>query len=313
MERIFQLLEKTVNKSAIDDFRVFTRRFRDVTKWFMSSDYCIDDKNKPNNVITFVLYPYILDLSQWSCLIRSLQKTDLKECRKISKEFCSFSHGGYFFSFNILIEKNSFITKLKDSKSLVKFIDDLICMINRQWKVKTPNMFSYYSNLEARLIKLKDNMKSKNFNYSLLSRVIITIFLASYIRYLTIREIDHVEIFSWLSDRDKITSCYDSIYEVLYAIISYCMCYNHLPEEKYLNVTDCMPVDIEKNIFYDDVVRIADFICGGLADYNLQTKVVHKQKHCTLLEEVIADNPNIVILMFNEKGIARCSHKKSGK
>lgn len=79
MERVFQVLENTVNRSTINDFRIFTNRFHDVTKWFMSSDYCIDDKGKPNDVITFVIYPYILDFPQWSTLIDSLQKNRFKK------------------------------------------------------------------------------------------------------------------------------------------------------------------------------------------------------------------------------------------
>ena len=311
MERMFQILENTVNKSTINDFRNFTNRFHDVTKWFMSSDYCIDDKGKPNDVITFVIYPYILDFPQWSALIDSLQKTDLKNCRSISKGFCSFSHEGYFFSFNFLIEKNSFINKWKDHNTLNQLIDDVLDMINNKWKVNTPHMIDHYNELEERLKKLKNDMCTKNFNYKLLSRTIITIFLASYIRYLIIREIESVEIFSWLSDRDKMTSCYNSIYEVMYEIISHCMCYNHLPEDKYLHIKECIPANIEEKIFYDEFVRVADFICGGIADFDLQTKKVHKQKHCTLIEDVIADNHNIAILLFRKNDIAKCSHRRA--
>ena len=32
MERVFQVLENTVNRSTINDFRIFTNRFHDVTK-----------------------------------------------------------------------------------------------------------------------------------------------------------------------------------------------------------------------------------------------------------------------------------------
>ena len=311
MERMFQILEDTVNKSTINDFRNFTNRFHDVTKWFMSSDYCIDDKGKPNDVITFVIYPYILDFSQWSALIDSLQKTDLKNCRSISNGFCSFSHEGYFFSFNFLIEKNSFINKWKDHNTLNQLIDGVLDMINNKWKVNTPHMIDRYNELEERLKKLENYMRAKNFNYKLLSRTIITIFLASYIRYLIIREIESVEIFSWLSDRDKMTSCYNSIYEVMYEIISYCMCYNHLPEAKYLHIKEYIPANIEEKIFYDEFVRVADFICGGIADFDLQTKKVHKQKHCTLIEDVITDNHNIAILLFRENDIVKCSYRRA--
>lgn len=310
MERVFNVLDDTINKSTINNFRNFTNKFHNVTKWFMCSDYCVDDKGKPNDVMTFVVYPYILDFHEWADVIQALQKTDLKNCRKISREFCDFSHKGYFFSFNFLIEKNSFIRKWKNPDILGQIIDFYIDMINEKWKVNTPHQGNYYNELEAKLNNLKNTMVSKNFNYKLLSRTLFTVFLASYIKYLLLQEIDKVEAFAWFSDRDKITSCYDTIYEVLYAIVSHCMCYNHLPEEKYIHIKECLPGNIETNIFYDEILRTADFICGGIADFDLQTGHVHKQKHCTLIEDVIADNPYISILIFHANGIARCSHKK---
>lgn len=99
MERFFTVLEETMNKSSIIQFRNFVERYSDVTKWFMCSDYCFDDKNKANNVVTFVIYPYILDFYEWSNIIESMQNRDLKHCRSVSQYFCDFVKSGYFFLF----------------------------------------------------------------------------------------------------------------------------------------------------------------------------------------------------------------------
>lgn len=87
MERVFRTLEETINKSAIILFRNFVNKYPDVTKWFMCSDYCFDDKSKANNVISFVIYPYILDFNDWNSVIETMQKTDLKHCRQVSPVF----------------------------------------------------------------------------------------------------------------------------------------------------------------------------------------------------------------------------------
>jgi len=68
MQRIFECLETIMNKSVLHKFQNFLKQYPDVEKWFMCSDYCIDDKNKNNNVITFVIYPYILNFSDWEKL-----------------------------------------------------------------------------------------------------------------------------------------------------------------------------------------------------------------------------------------------------
>lgn len=87
MERMFACIEETVNKSAINQFIMFLKQHSDVTKWFMCSDYCIADKNKSNDVVPFVLYPYIFDFGDWNKIINCFQKTDLKHCRHVSKSF----------------------------------------------------------------------------------------------------------------------------------------------------------------------------------------------------------------------------------
>lgn len=311
MKKIFETLEKTVNKSSINDFRKFKNNFSGVTKWFMTSDYCFDDEKKPNNVITFVIYPYIATFPQWFEYIQSLQKTDLKHCRSVSKEFCDFMHRGEVFSFSFILGKPNFLDKWKTPLCMKKMAEDYIEMLNKQWKVTTPHMTDHYCELEKKLTNLLKKMNEKNFNYKLLSRTTITIFFASYLRYLLFREVEHVDIFSWLSDRDKMIACYDSVYEVLYEITSHCLCCNYLPEEKHLKVKDMIPADVEKNMFYDEIVRVADFICGAISDQNLETGMVNKKKHCTLVEDVLGDNPNIVILKIGEHEISRVFHKKN--
>ena len=46
MQKIFECLESTVNKSILEKFQNFLKQYPDVDKWFMCSDYCIGDKNK---------------------------------------------------------------------------------------------------------------------------------------------------------------------------------------------------------------------------------------------------------------------------
>ena len=203
--------------------------------------------------------------------------------------------------------------KWNNINTLRDYIDQYITIINNQWKKSKPDKINLYCDLEEKLKQLKVHMNSKNFNCKLFTWITITVILASYIKYLLYREIPHVEKFAWFSDRDKMTSFCDSIYETLYCIISHCLCETHLPEGKFLHVTECIPANAEEGIFYDEFVRVADFICGCTATFNLQTGTVDHLKHCTLIEDVIADNDNIVTLCIREKGVARISHTKKEK
>lgn len=67
--------------------------------------YCLDDKNKNNNVITFVIYPYIFNFGDWEKIINNLQKKDLKNTRSVSDRFCQFLNQGYCFCFSLYCKR----------------------------------------------------------------------------------------------------------------------------------------------------------------------------------------------------------------
>ncbi|MDE5977844.1 MAG: hypothetical protein K2G70_05215 [Turicibacter sp.] len=309
MERFLTILEETMNKSSIIQFRNFVERYSDVTKWFMCSDYCFDDKNKANNVVSFVIYPYILDFGEWNNIIDSMQKKDLKNCRKVSPLFCEFLKAGYIFSFNFILDKDSIIDKWKNKAFMDKVIQAYIDL-TESWKHTTPRSAERHKEMNKKLKGLQDKTRSKAFNYKLLGRVIGVTFLASYLKYLLYREVPNIEIFSWMSDRDSITSWHDEVYFDFYQIISHCIITNTLVAERNNRVTETAVENINQNMFHDPLNRVADFICGGIADYNYYNGSVSGEKQYKLMEDAISDNEYIIILKVSEKGVAKVSYKK---
>ena len=309
MDDIFNCIDTTVNKSSIHQFAKFLQKYPDVTKWFLCSDYCIEDANKPNDVVSFVLYPYILDFNGWNEVVNSMQKTDLKHCRQVSSSFCDFSKQGYFFSFNFILKEKNILDKLGEKVCLDYLLKTYIEMTEK-WQITTPNNAESYKKINKKLRKLQNATKQKSFNYKMFGRVIKICFLAGYLRYLLIKEKDSIEVFSWLSDRDAITNWQNGIYVEFYHIISHCLCENKLSHERELGIRDLYLMDVEKNQFYDGANRVADFICGGQADFNYEDGSVTGEKQSVLLEDVISDNEYLVIFDIREKGVAKIIHRK---
>ena len=105
MDRVFSTLDQTIQKSTINDFKKYLALQEGVTKWMLSSDYCIKDKKKPNDVLSFVLFPYVLYLNEWQDLINKLQKEDIKHTKEISDEFCKFTKSGLIFTFSFMLDR----------------------------------------------------------------------------------------------------------------------------------------------------------------------------------------------------------------
>lgn len=309
MKRVFDLLEDTINKSTIHRFREFLDKYKDVTKWILCSDYCLDDKNKANRVITFVLYPYIFEFEQWQSFIQNMQKTDLKNTRSVSKEFCEFLNGGFVFSFSFILDEKSIFDLWKD-KDTMKYVLNSYIDMTEKWQITTPNNSETYRVMNMRLKKLLSKSESKNFNYKLLGRIFTVTFFAGYIKYLLLKEHKNITLYSWLSDIDSITTWNEGICSDIYHISSHCLCENNLSDKIKKSVEEIYPVIDDNKIFYEQLNRVADFICGGIADFNYKNGTVTAEKHCNIIENIISDNDYIILVNISENSMATIKHKK---
>ena len=293
MQKIFECLESTVNKSILEKFQNFLKQYPDVDKWFMCSDYCIGDKNKKNNVITFVIYPYILNFDDWKKVINNLQKKDLKHRH---------------FSFSFILQKKNYFDGWKRKEAGDMLIQTYI-NLTENWQINTPSNAENYKEMNKKLQKLRNESRKKNFNYSLFGRMMTICFLAGYLRYLLLREQKNIKLFSWLSDRDAITNWNDEIYQTFYHIISHCIIASEQGEE-YHRIQEVYLENIKEEIFYDEMNRVADYICGTFADFDYTDGSVTGDKQCKMMEDAISSNNYIIEISVEEKGVAQICHSK---
>ena len=175
----------------------------------------------------------------------------------------------------------------------------------KKWCDETTYNKELYISFSKKLSLLLEDMKKKSFNYKLLRRMFIITYFASYIKYRLILGTNEVEMYSWLSDRDSITSWNNEVYQAIYRITSHTLLYGKLPREKVSKHQEAFMVDANKNMFYDGANRISDYICGALADYDYNNNRVTAPKHNMLIEDAISDNSFIVVLRINSEGASR--------
>lgn len=311
------VLDDCFNKSAINDFRNFVKMFLNINKWILTSDYCLNDKNKFNNVISFLLLPiynntkseYIvpelgrnaLYLPEFNELIKHFQKYDLKSTKQISKEFITFLKSNIYFSFNFILNKNIDI----GLDAIKHAIDSLISMLDL-WieNADIDENKEYYKRCQNNIKTLKEKSNMKSFNKKLFINMIIIIKLASYIKMILLREHKNIKVCGYISDRDKMTNYpnnTDTFYD-LFHVYSHCIC-NHYVRQENDNLEDIF-FYIKNNKFdADELIRIPDFFAGTLAsfDYNNCSKL-DKEKHRLILKDIICKNKNIVNIIIKSVG-----------
>src|SRR5450830_980400 len=76
-------LFETFDKSGLADFRRFLDANPGVTKWYISADFCLHDKDRPNNVFAFSIIPHDAMFESIKDEIRTAIPKDWKKSKNI--------------------------------------------------------------------------------------------------------------------------------------------------------------------------------------------------------------------------------------
>lgn len=82
LHQLIMHFDETFNKSTIVKVESFLKKFHHVKKWSLYSDYAFYNKDKKNDVASFVLLPYV---SNFEVLSKALNKLSNKDLKKIKK------------------------------------------------------------------------------------------------------------------------------------------------------------------------------------------------------------------------------------
>ena len=97
-----KLLFETYDKSAVVDFREFLKTNVGVKKWQIAADFCLDDKERPNDTFAFTLIPYDAYPDDLISEIRRALPKDLKKTKTISGAASEFLRQDRRFHFAFL-------------------------------------------------------------------------------------------------------------------------------------------------------------------------------------------------------------------
>lgn len=269
------------------------------TKWMLYSDYCLGDKTKPNDVITFALMPFMsedhyLEIQE---SIKSLQPTDIKKTRHINPDFLYLlkKEPIYMVSFILDGRKDFFgtnhVQRVSNVKDSLETIRD--CYIQWRKTAANSNMKSYFEGV-AKTINSKVTKigQSKNPNIKLLSDILSISFAGAYFSFMVLENVD-VETFGWFSDRDNIISGEDNI---IVPIFNYYL--HNLWKGNKLYQFCTMTPDSSNKPFYDEFNRMVDVVTGAVADYDMKANAISADKFDTVLTEYTADNSKYSLFRF---------------
>ena len=319
---LLEIFEDTFNKSVNNDLYnfIFNSNLMRVSKWTCFSDYCFNDRNKPNDVMTFTLIPYIDDFNKLSEVVANIAKVDIKNTKYVTEEFICFLKTYPLINFSFIINNNNKkkirrkIFKLRDKTDL-NVLEDTFQFIKQQysdWIEKQPQQKEYFTKIIKKinciLHLLKNNKKVRQ-----IIDMLLVIFCGAYVSSKVLQQIRNIEIFGWFSDQDAINDICNNFSVELFQY------YLHrLINGKDITFVSC-PASSSIKIFYDVFVRIPDYLAGTLADYNMNENTISKNKFDKILTNYMAENQynNFIFRLFAEDDKLSCPriliHKKTNR
>ena len=289
-------MQKTVN--------AFLAKASFSSKWLLYSDYCLDDSSKPNDVITFVMLPFISE-SEYQAMdkrIGETQPTDIKHAKSVDEEFMDFIKQKAVFSFSFIVNDRQRLfgdteeEQIKTVQQILTNLKDTFATWRNNAEEGAP--IDYYKDsvklFQRQLKEIFQKKDVKNHIDILLISILGAIYSAE-----ILKNLPGIDIFGWFPDRDKTNeACGQMIMPIFNALQ-----YNHIGGKQFQFVSSTP--DSTNIPFYDNENRIADVICGTLADYDIENNLVSKDKFTEVLKGLMADNVFMkVYRLFMEKDMA---------
>jgi len=297
----------TFYKSSYKDFKKFFLDNKDVKKWMICSDYAIGDKNKKNDIVTFTFYPYIVDYQVLQRAIKVLAPKDLKNTKTINEDFLSFIKEAPILNISVALSRKRKLDYINNERDSFEISIDMLIKQLQYWIISTPENSAYYEGLIKKMNELKRLVKSPSTNLKIIRDIEIISQLVAYL-CLEINLIIDVELLGWFSDRDKLLEYKKVKFKspIIFDFIGnlyHVLCENHSDKIKSKAELIYGVPEQDGTLWYDELNKIPDYICGTLADYDSQKNKISHEKFNTILTNFFMNNPKNLIfkLDFSKK------------
>jgi len=293
MIEVLNSLTDILDKTEADKFKDFLSRYNNAKSWYLISDYCLDDAQKYNDVFSFTLLLNIDNIKNLKEYIRSHAPTDLKKTKNISEGIIEFINSSAVYHFSLIIPRQEkLLNKLCDKERLTELMAWMSEIVENS-KNAFPERKVFFQDMLERMKLIKTDMLKTSFNEKLLRKIFISAFLgAQIIRML--RKYSNPSHVAWISDRDAIVNTYDGFaFDNMYFWYEILAMNERFPFSD-LQIYYVEPEKVGEN-FYDELIRIPDFIAGTLAAVDSISTLEFndlKDKHKIILHQSFTNSSN---------------------
>jgi hypothetical protein len=282
---------------AIGDFRKFLAKHPLVSKWLIASDFVINEPQASSDAYAYTFFPYNVDMLRLKAGIVKLAPEDFKKTNTVKPQLQEFLQSGETFTICLLTPKK--YNTAGDIRAVRLSLDATLRMM-QTWQ----DAESQQKIIKA-FERLRERAKANNFNTQLMSTMMIATVMAAFCSIILAQE-RKIEIVAWFPDRDNITTAYERIADHMFAANFSAFSQKHNIDQHPIKTGIGLPEPDPirpKQTWYDELVRIPDFLAGPLAAWNYKEHLVPgRQKYVDILKGAVADNPYLTTLLLTDTG-----------
>lgn len=287
--------DETFNKSSHALFSEFFIRNGNVSKWMIFSDYALNDKNKPNDVITFSIIPYVGGFDAIGEKIRRLSFKDVKHLKKVNTEFLDFINESEILNISIVLDKNMVLDQFNEREALKTCYKTALNQVD--FWIENEGKKENYLRLKKAYNTMLDEVSKKGGNLKNIRNIEIVSNLIAYITFQVCLSLK-VEIIGWFSDRDSMLThkngkfsmpvIFDLAYNLFHVLMS-------SKDEDYVEKFVFGLPEKTGDLWYDSFNRIPDLIAATLADFDCKNNLCSHDKFIPVIENVITNKEKNLI------------------
>ncbi len=289
---ILKALFHIFDQSARSDLQRFIAAQSGITKWMIAADFCLHDPSRPNNTFVFSFIPYD---DYFDALVREIRdsiRKDLKNTRDVRPSTVQFLREGRRFHIAfVLSSPPTVFSNGPDGGTPLQVARESIAIDVEMLGREAPPW----------LKKLREESKANGFNTELLADLYLLAYLFGFVSLVLARETT-VQRLGWFADRDRMTTFCDGVLWHIAASSLHGLSEHFkvpLPADSPTIATPTPDTPAKEAMWYDELVRIPDYIAGILAAWDFEANLIpDKEKYGVLARQVIADASNMAVLQL---------------
>ncbi|TIN70899.1 MAG: hypothetical protein E5Y30_14020 [Mesorhizobium sp.] len=291
------LFFNSFDASARDQFRRFVQQHSIERTWIIAADFALRDPNHALDCMAFTVMPFNKHPREIRSDIVTALPKDLKRSRDLTPEGIARLRDNSAFHVIITMGRKRAIFNNGDGAQPIEIARAHIEMT----VAKLQSMGGHPDQLK-RFQQLQQKAIANNFNVRLMSDIwLLGVFFSS-IAVALAREAACDSII-FMPDRDDMTNFGNNVWlDYVYWDI-HALCSEFELDMRTTKVVGTGPDTSgpQEVMWYDYMIRSADWFAGAMASYNrVENKVPGPHlKYLTMVEKVVADAQNVVVLHFD--------------